>query len=471
MDKALNDYKANTNSKKGFVIAFILLLASILIMLYTNNRLEKQSKTVERTNEVILNLEFLLSKLKDAETGIRGYVITADTSFLAPYVSAGKNIDSALLSIQAQTKDNPLQQKRLNSLKILIIDRLELLLKTKLYFTHNGKVINDSIQKLLPQSKRRMDEIRLKIKELQTEEKSLLLKRTQVFSKSFANLKIFSISSFIVSIILFGLGMFTLYKEAKAKKVAVLKIRDYQETLRTQVDELDAANKELMRMRAQEKFAATGRIARTIAHEIRNPLTNINLASEQLRLEYLNENEDAGFLFEMIERNSSRINQLISDLLKSTKFAELHFSPSSINDIIEETLIHTKDRIVLTGTTIEKKLYSSLPLILVDNQKIKIAFTNLIVNALEAMEGLKNSLINIETTLHEKHIVIKIRDNGPGMDAETLNKLFEPYFTSKPKGNGLGLTNTQSIILSHKGEITVTSKPEKGTSFFIYLNT
>jgi signal transduction histidine kinase len=359
----------------------------------------------------------------------------------------------------------------LNSLKILIIDRLELLLKTKLYFTHNGKVINDSIQKLLPQSKRRMDEIRLKIKELQTEEKSLLLKRTQVFSKSFANLKIFSISSFIVSIILFGLGMFTLYKEAKAKKVAVLKIRDYQETLRTQVDELDAANKELMRMRAQEKFAATGRIARTIAHEIRNPLTNINLASEQLRLEYLNENEDAGFLFEMIERNSSRINQLISDLLKSTKFAELHFSPSSINDIIEETLIHTKDRIVLTGTTIEKKLYSSLPLILVDNQKIKIAFTNLIVNALEAMEGLKNSLINIETTLHEKHIVIKIRDNGPGMDAETLNKLFEPYFTSKPKGNGLGLTNTQSIILSHKGEITVTSKPEKGTSFFIYLNT
>jgi len=216
-----------------------------------------------------------------------------------------------------------------------------------------------------------------------------------------------------------------------------------------------------------EKFTATGRVARTIAHEVRNPLTNISLAAEQLQ-ELTIQNNESSMLLDMIGRNSIRINQLVSDLLNATKIIELNIRPVNINKILDETLEMAADRIDLSQVKVEKNYATDVCHVAVDEEKIKIAFLNIIVNAIEAMEKSKGILL-LRTKNGGDTCIIEIEDNGNGMDDDTLQKLFEPYFTSKPNGNGLGLTNCQNIILSHGGNITVKSTLRKGTSFFVTL--
>jgi len=212
---------------------------------------------------------------------------------------------------------------------------------------------------------------------------------------------------------------------------------------------------------------ATGRIARTIAHEVRNPLTNIDLASSQLKTDITDPDKNMLYLFDIIDRNSKRINKLISDLLNTTKFSELNFTSVSINDLMEESLAMAKDRIGLQHVIIEKT-YDATCCIQVDKEKLKIAFLNIIINAIEAMEPEKG-ILSIVTKTEGGHCIVTISDNGTGMDEAALSKLFEPYFTSKPNGNGLGLANTQNIIFNHKGFITVSSNEGKGTTFNVRL--
>jgi len=224
----------------------------------------------------------------------------------------------------------------------------------------------------------------------------------------------------------------------------------------------------LILMKRSEKFAATGRIARTIAHEVRNPLTNIDLAVSQIKNDGAAADETSQMLFTMIERNSRRINQLISELLSATRFAELSYTAVSINTLLDDALDMAKDRLELHRIRVEKNYSIGLCNISVDAEKIKIAFLNLIVNAIEAMQP-GEGILKIQTKEEEEEnkCVVEITDNGYGMTEEQLNNLFEPYFTTKTNGNGLGLTNTQNIILNHRGSINVNSKPGKGTSFTI----
>ena len=230
--------------------------------------------------------------------------------------------------------------------------------------------------------------------------------------------------------------------------------------------ELDTANKELILMKRSEKFAATGRIARTIAHEVRNPLTNIGLAVAQIKSDMPVQDDSNNMLFDMVERNSKRINQLISELLSATRFAELSYVSISINDLLDEALDMAKDRIELNKIKVEKKYSRDICNISVDQEKVKIAFLNLIVNAIEAMEPNKG-ILQIQTKGEKDKCVVEVTDNGHGIPEGELNNLFEPYFTTKPNGNGLGLTNTHNIILNHKGSIYVNSKSGQGTTFVI----
>jgi signal transduction histidine kinase len=223
-------------------------------------------------------------------------------------------------------------------------------------------------------------------------------------------------------------------------------------------------------MRSIEKFAATGRIARTIAHEVRNPLTNINLAVEQLQAELNgNKTENGELILEMINRNSARINLLITDLLNSTKFTDLVYKKISVNQLLDETLELANDRIQLKNITVLKNYSGDICDVAVDIERIKIAFLNIIVNAIEAMEP-GQGILQLKTLAKENKCVVLISDNGPGIAEDSQSKVFEPYFTNKPKGTGLGLTNTQNIILNHKGQIAFESKKGEGTTFTIQLN-
>ncbi|MBC7867127.1 MAG: GHKL domain-containing protein [Gloeobacteraceae cyanobacterium ES-bin-316] len=241
-----------------------------------------------------------------------------------------------------------------------------------------------------------------------------------------------------------------------------------KEDTKRRIEELISVNKELVEIRNQQKFTATGRIARMIAHEVRNPLTNINLAVEQLRAEFPPE-ANSRFLFDMIERNSKRINQIISELLDSTKFSQLHFSTNSLKEILEESMQDSEISTLLKHVQIIKNYAADAETICVDREKLKIAFLHIIKNALQAMEGSEHPRLTIETSKLAGKLIIVISDTGCGMDVEAQSKVFEPYYTTKAGSHGLGLTTTQNIILNHEGNINLTSEAGKGTSFKIRI--
>lgn len=215
-----------------------------------------------------------------------------------------------------------------------------------------------------------------------------------------------------------------------------------------------------------ERLSMTGKIARTIAHEVRNPLTNLTLAFDQLKEELPRENSDVVLYSDIIERNANRIEQLISEMLNSSKPRELNLELTSISEILDQTLALSIDRINLNQIKLDKNFPSDLPRILLDKEKIKIALLNIIINGVEAMQpGV--GVLKVSAEVKNGSVVTTIVDNGKGIALEDLEKLFDPFYTDKPAGMGLGLTSTKNILNSHDAEIEVASTLGKGTAFYI----
>ena len=215
-----------------------------------------------------------------------------------------------------------------------------------------------------------------------------------------------------------------------------------------------------------ERLSMTGKIARTIAHEVRNPLTNLTLAFDQLKEEIAPQNADVKLYSEIIERNANRIEQLISEMLNSSKPRELNLELAPVSEILDQTLALSSDRINLNQIKLEKNFSNELPRVLLDREKIKIALLNIIINGLEAMQPGKG-VLKVSTELRNGSIVALISDNGKGIAQEDIEKLFDPFYTDKPGGMGLGLTSTKNILNSHNADVEVISAPGEGTTFCI----
>ncbi|MEO8086918.1 MAG: ATP-binding protein [Bacteroidota bacterium] len=223
------------------------------------------------------------------------------------------------------------------------------------------------------------------------------------------------------------------------------------------------ALKELM---DAEKLAVTGRISRTIAHEVRNPLTNIDLSLEQVKDSFTGNNEEAKPYLDIIARNSHRINQLITELLDSSKPTQIEVKACNVNSLLDNTLQLAIDRIHLKKIKLVKEYGENIPVVMLDDEKVKTALINLIINAVEAMEEEKG-ILTIRTRQSSGRCIIEVEDNGSGISKENLENLFVPFFSKKSKGMGLGLTAAQNIIITHKGTIDVQSTVGKGTKFTV----
>lgn len=235
------------------------------------------------------------------------------------------------------------------------------------------------------------------------------------------------------------------------------------------ISDISKSKEASMELMKAEKLAVAGRIARTIAHEVRNPLTNINLAVEQLKNELDALRDENGLYLDIVKRNSDRINQLITELMNSSKPAEMKLASCSVNQLLDDTLNWAVDRIQLKSVQLVKDYSSERLFIQADIEKLKTALLNIIINAIEAIEENKG-VLTIRSLARENKCVIEIEDNGQGISQENLDKLFDPFFSIKEKGMGLGLTATQNIIKTHEGSIEVKSKIGKGTCFTLTFN-
>lgn len=214
-----------------------------------------------------------------------------------------------------------------------------------------------------------------------------------------------------------------------------------------------------------EKLGATGRLVRTLAHEVRNPLNNINMSVEQLAHSGTESEENTLFL-DIIQRNSKRIGDIITELLDTARPTELTFEKCSLQAIMDEAIAEALDRITLQHINMQIRYATAPCYIMANKEKLRIAFLNIIINGVEAMEAEKGILTITIDTAKNMHLVT-IKDNGCGIPEENISRLFEPYFTSKRNGMGLGLAATLNILQSHRANIDVSSVLKHGTTFNI----
>lgn len=213
-----------------------------------------------------------------------------------------------------------------------------------------------------------------------------------------------------------------------------------------------------------EKLAAAGRLVRTLAHEVRNPLNNITLSVEQMLQDVKDESSE--LYLNIIQRNSKRISDLISELLNTSRPSEITLEGHIMQLIIDDVIASAIDRLTLKRIQLHVSYPDEFLTIKADKEKLKIALLNIVINAIEAMqEG--SGVLEIRLQQNEGQAILTISDNGCGISEENISRLFEPYFTQKRNGMGLGLAFTLNILQGHKASIEVSSEATQGTRFVI----
>lgn len=213
-----------------------------------------------------------------------------------------------------------------------------------------------------------------------------------------------------------------------------------------------------------EKLAAAGRLVRTLAHEVRNPLNNITLSVEQMQQEEMDDN--TRLYLNIIQRNSKRISDLISELLNTSRPSEIALEAYTMQTILDEVIAAAIDRLTLKKIRLQVSYPNEMLQVMADKEKLKIALLNIVINAIEAMEE-KTGHLSLSLQYLNSQIILTITDNGCGISEENISRLFEPYFTQKRNGVGLGLAFTLNILQSHKATIEVSSAIGAGTTFTI----
>jgi PAS domain S-box-containing protein len=245
---------------------------------------------------------------------------------------------------------------------------------------------------------------------------------------------------------------------------ATLEVDDDHPYIQGRLHDMTARKQSERERLFSEKMAVTGRLVRMLAHEVRNPLTNVNLSAEQLEMELVD--EDQKFYTQIIKRNCNRINDLISQLLQPSSSADIELVTSSVHTVLIQAIGAALDRVQLKRIQIVNQFAEEEMALPLDPVSLQMAFLNIITNAIEAMEEDKG-ILRITTKSQGESIQVIFTDNGCGISEEHMEKIFEPYFTGKNNGMGIGLSTTMSIIHAHHGRIDVESEIGTGTTFTI----
>jgi len=217
-----------------------------------------------------------------------------------------------------------------------------------------------------------------------------------------------------------------------------------------------------------EKLSSLGRLAAGIAHEINNPLAAILLYSTSMLKETPQDHPNREGL-EIIIHETVRCRGIIQELLEFSRERESRKVLADVNKIMDKALTILENEFRLHRVPVKKDLSPDLPEIPLDVNQMEQVFINFLVNAIEAIPG--EGLVTIRTRKDDerKGVIIEIEDNGIGISEEYKDRIFEPFFSTKPKGTGLGLPVNFGIVEKHQGQITVFSEPGQGTRMVVRL--
>ena len=231
--------------------------------------------------------------------------------------------------------------------------------------------------------------------------------------------------------------------------------------------ELEETQKQLVQA---EKITSLGRLAAGVAHEINNPLAGVLIYADILMKELKGEEQCRKDLEEIISQ-TLRSKQIVARLLEFSRQSLDERVLFDVNEIIGHCVALLQHQSLFHNIEIIQDLESDLPQILGNPGEIEQVFTNLMLNAADAMEGTGKITISSRSQPEAKKVLIVFSDTGPGIAPEVKEKIFEPFFTTKPVGvgTGLGLSIVYGVIHRHGGSIEVSSTPDTGTTFNIRL--
>ena len=253
--------------------------------------------------------------------------------------------------------------------------------------------------------------------------------------------------------------------------IAVLVNRFASEN-RWKTESLSKANEELSEAQAEvrrsERLAALGQLSAGLAHEIRNPLGVIQASAELLSKNVSQENAVAHEVAGFIRSEVLRTNQLVTRFLDFARPAQAHREEADLNEVVKSAVFQAKESIRNENSPVSVQVTSgAVPPLPLDVTIIESCILNLLLNARDAMPD--GGVISVETGADSRNAWLVVRDEGYGIPAESLEDIFNPFFTTKANGVGLGLAMVSKFVDSHGGRVQVESQPGKGTTFRISL--
>jgi signal transduction histidine kinase len=220
-----------------------------------------------------------------------------------------------------------------------------------------------------------------------------------------------------------------------------------------------------------ERLNALTLLAAGVAHEIGNPLNSlhIHLQLMERKVRELDDNAKAELQdsIDVARSEIGRLDSIVTQFLRAIRPSRPQLHPENVNTIVEEAVRFFAPEIRDRDVVVEQELRSDLPLLQIDRDQMKQAFYNVIKNSLEAMK--RRGSLRIHTDMDDKHVLISFIDSGGGMSPEDLSRVFEPYFTTKPFGTGLGLLIVRRIVREHGGELSIESSQGQGLTLTIRL--
>jgi PAS domain S-box-containing protein len=239
---------------------------------------------------------------------------------------------------------------------------------------------------------------------------------------------------------------------------------DLELRVKQRTEELRVAQEELLK---KERLSVLGQLTATVAHELRNPLSSIRNTLFAMRGTAVAPGSALQRMIARIERAVARCDTIIADLLDYTRIHPLRSSRLKLDDWIAEVLVEQK---IGDGIVLERRLAAADAQVMLDSERFRRVIINLVENAAQAIEQTgREGCITVATSADDDDALIEVADTGPGIPPEILAKVFEPLFSTKSLGTGLGLPTVKQIVEQHGGGVEIASVPSEGTTVRIRL--